>query len=132
MSSINFPSVNFESQFAGLKQNQDGINFLVAYPGGTLAAGETTRVIATGTLNNVNSVTHTMLNYAGLETNWRICDGVCGGYFGAAPDFFCESFSYFSSTTLSVVTYIGNNTGGSVAVPAFTVNCTASVYEAPF
>lgn len=120
----------FDSSYSGLA-NYSTVDFAVAFPAQNVSPTDVESVTASTPLDNSNALSSVQLNYTGLEAYWRVCSGICGGYFSGST-FYTESMSYFSDGTLYVVTYVGSNTGGVVAVPAFTIQCRGFLYDAPF
>jgi hypothetical protein len=49
-----------------------------------------------------------------------------------SPNYEIGTLAYFSGTTLTLFTYIANQTGGSVVVPAFSLDYRINLYIAPF
>lgn len=120
----------FDSAYSGLA-NYKTVDFSVGFPAQNVSPTAVVSVTASVSLDNSEALSSVQLNYTGLETFWRLCSGVAGGYF-SGDTFFTQSLSYFIGQTLYVVTYVGSNTGGVVAVPAFTVTCRGFLYDPPF
>lgn len=120
--------------FSGF-QNYTSATFSVSLPGQNLAAGAFLGPIrATTPLNNTNAISQILIQYSGLDAFTRLLPGsiVVDYPNSGSPSYEVESQSYYSGGNLVVDTYISNQTGGVVAIPAITFNVTTSLYVAPF
>ena len=89
---------------------------------------------ASAALNNNNAVTEVQLQYSGLDSFWREVPGnisIIVPNAGAAT-YEVQSFTYFKNGSVYVDTYISNQSGSTVTIPAITVNCRAFLFIAPF
>jgi len=89
---------------------------------------------ASAALNNSNAVTEVQLQYSGLDSFWREVPGnisIIVPNAGAAT-YEVQSFTYFKNGSVYVDTYISNQSGSTVTIPAITVNCRAFLFIAPF
>lgn len=126
----NFTNLTSISSASGLK-NYNSASFSTVITGQTLGAGAFTSAIATTTLSNTNSLCQVQTQYSGLESFTRIINGVSAvNYSGGSYQ--VGTFYYFSGSTLSVYTYVANQTGGGVTIPTITINCRAFLFQAPF
>jgi hypothetical protein len=125
-----FSGLQFDSSLAGLENYDDDLfNFPV--DAHNLAAGNVSKWTTTWPLSNTNSISTIHLNYGGLETVWRYTSGAMTLTYGGGT-YQVETLTYYSGSSLVVETYIINQTGGVVAIPAFNVNVHVYLYNAPF
>lgn len=116
-------------------QNYISATFSVAYAGGNLGAGAFIGPLrATTPLNNTNAVSIIEIQHIGLDAFTRLLPGTIEVDYpnASSPQYQVESLSYYSAGNLIVDTYISNQGGSTVAIPAITFNCTAKLYQAPF
>lgn len=128
------PTLVTSSKTSGFKNYLIPDIFSATIPGQNLTAGSSVSATATTTLTQLNSVVQVQVQYSGIETFWRV---VPGQLTVAKPDwtvfnYEIESQISFSGNTLSVKTYMINETGGTIAIPTNTINCKAFFYVAPF
>lgn len=135
---INFGNLAATSAAAGFLNEERPKTGSVDVPAQNLAADTYKRYDVTLSMDNANAISQVSVNYS-LETFWNVAisgkviapfDGSSHDY--ASPTYTVSSQVFFSGTTLTVITLVQENTGGTTAVPAFTVNVSASVFEAPF
>lgn len=120
--------------FSGF-QNYTSVPFSTSIAGQNLGAGAFIGPIrATTPLNNTNAISQILIQYSGLDAFTRLLPGsIVVDYPNInSASYEIESFSYYSGGNLVVDTYISNQTGGTVVIPAITFNVTASLYVAPF
>lgn len=103
----------------------------VSVPAQNLPAGGFVAYVASTPLNNTNSVSQVQIQYTGLSTQWFVLYGSLTTSWNNNA-YQIETFYYFNSSTLFIYTIISNQTAGTVFVPAFTVNCNAFLFIAPF
>lgn len=132
---IDFTGLKFLSSIPSF-QEYDKVSFSVSVPGQNLTAGSFVSYTASTPLNNANAVTNIQIQYNGLDSFWRYVPGrVYAGYpdydFGTRK-YEVGSYTYYNGSNLNVFTYIVNQTGGTVAIPAFSVDIVAFLYLAPF
>lgn len=130
---VNTNEIAAASIFAGFS-NYSEKDFSTTIGGGNLSAGGFTSATATVNFSHGNSISEVKIQYSGLDTFWRLLPGslIVDYPDATSPSYQIESFSYFSGNTLSVTTYISNQTGGTVSIPAITINCRAFLFIAPF
>jgi len=130
---LNFSKVAFTTTASGFK-NYASKDFSVSVPAQNLAAGNAVFYTASTTLDNTKAISQVQVRYTNLEPHYRVVQGETilryPNY--STPDFEVGSIVYFSGGVLNVFTYVANQTGGTVAVPAFTITCRAFLFLAPF
>lgn len=121
------------SAFSGFK-NYTAKEFSVSVPAQALGAGDFVQYSASTTLDNTNAVSQVQIRYTGLETFWRIVPGSVGARFPtySAADYEITTLVYFSGGTLSVYSFIVDQTGLGTSIPDITIDCKASLFLAPF
>lgn len=127
---LDFGKVFMTSTADGFK-NYGNASFSTTISGGSLGAGAFVSATATTSLSNSNSITQVSTQYSGLESFWRTINGVFVGNYGGG-NYQVQTFYYFTSTTLSVVTVVVNQTGGTITIPTITINCRAFLFQTPF
>lgn len=130
---LNFSKAAFTTTAGGFK-NYDSKDFSVSVPAQNLTVGNFVSYTATTPLNNTNAISQVQIRYNNLESFYRIVQGntILRYPSYTTPDFEVGSIVYFTGGVVNVFTYIANQTAGTVAVPAFTINCRAFLYLAPF
>jgi hypothetical protein len=130
---ISKPNLIFTNLLPGLG-NYNSATFSVDIPSQSIAVSSYVKYTASTTLNNVNSVCDVQVQYSGLETVTRLCNGlvIVNVPAGVSPNYQIQSFNYFVGTTLFVDTIIANQTGVAQTIPAITVNCRGFLFNAPF
>lgn len=130
MTEVDIDKVIFLSSFSGLGNNQNS-QFSVDIPAQTIAANFGIIYVATTFMENVNSIPDIQIRYTGLSDNWITLRGI---HFYTDPgfQFLISTRAFFSGNTLSVSNFLTNISGGSLALSAFTVDCNATLYSAPF
>ena len=122
------------SKFSGFG-NYKSVSFSATIPSqGIAVSSYIGPYTASATLNNTNAVTEVQLQYSGLDSFWREVPGwvdILVPNAGAAS-YEVRSITYFKNGSVYVDTYIINQTGGTITIPAITVNCRASLFIAPF
>lgn len=127
---MNYSYISSTSTASAFK-NYDSATFSSSISGQVLSAGAFVSATATASLSNPNSVCQVQTKYTGLESFYRVINGqVIGNYSGG--NYQIQSFYYFTSTTLTVMTIIANQTAGNVTIPAITIDCRAFLFKAPF
>lgn len=132
--SVNTNKIVSSNNFSGF-QNYTAVSFAASVAGQNLTAGSFIGPIRASTpLNNSNAVCEVQIQYTGLDGFWRELPGVIVDNIpnAASPNYQIETFSYFSGGSLIVDTYISNQTGITVAIPAITFNCRGFLFLAPF
>lgn len=104
-------------------------SFSVSIPSQNIAVGGFVSYTATTAMDNAGSICQVQTYYDGLEAFWRVINGSSVTNF---TNYQVLTYYYFSGTTLSVNTLISNQTGGTITIPAITVNCRAFLFLAPF
>jgi hypothetical protein len=129
----NLSKLNMSSEFASLK-NSVKKDVSLAVSSFSLAVGSYSRKTLTIPLDNENAVSTIKIRYNGLQTVWRPLPGYVITNFPVynAPSYQVQTFSYYKDGLLYIDTYISNQTGGSVTVPAFTLEVSADLYLTPF
>lgn len=130
MSSPDLSQVIFADKFAGLGENESAA-FSVEIPSQSLAANAGKLFTASISMQNSGSIPHIKYRLTGLESEWRILQGM--GYY--APGSFAYQIttrSYFDAGTLYVKSFILELLGSGTTIPAMTIDCKASLYDAPF
>jgi len=127
---LNFSYISSTSLADSFK-NYDSDSFSSSIAGQTLTAGTFVSTTATMPLSNTNSICQVQTQYSGLETFYRVINGQAVGNYGGGS-YQIQTFYYFTSTTLTVMTIVVNQTGGNVTIPAITINCRATLFQAPF
>jgi len=123
-------NLQFADSLGGLANYEnDAFNFAVN--GHNLSAGGVSLWTTTWPINNSNTVSSIQLNYSGLETVWRYTSGALNLAFGGGT-YNVETLTYYLAGNLHVETYVINQTGGTLAIPAFSVNVHVSLFNAPF
>lgn len=114
--------------------NYGSVPFSAVIAGQNLGAGAVVSAGASTPLNNTNAISQVQVQYTGLDAFWRLLPGVVIADYpnASSPNYQIESFSYFTNGILHVDTYISNQTGGTVAIPAITISCRAFLFLAPF
>jgi hypothetical protein len=130
---IDFSKTAATSKASGFK-NYTTTSFSVAAGGYNLAAGGYQTHTATATLSRENSVSQIQIKYDGLDSFSQLVRGKIIQRYPtwAGATYEVGSYTYFTGTTLTVFTYVVNQTAGLVAIPSFTVECNASLFIAPF
>jgi len=131
---INTNIILATSGFSGFG-NYKSVSFSVSIPSQGIATGNYVGpYTASATLNNSNAVTEVQLQYSGLDSFWREVPGYINILVpnAGAVTYEVQSFTYFKNGSVYVDTYISNQTGGTVTIPAITVNCRAFLFIAPF
>lgn len=132
---INTNNLIFISTLAGFGQYTPTVSFSASISAQSLGAGNFIGPIrAEVALNNENAISQVQIQYSGLDSFTRILPGnILVNYPNAgSASYQVQSYSYFSGGILFVDSYIINETGGSVSIPAITFNCTADLFAAPF
>lgn len=126
-------NLNMSSRFAGLKQ-YDSKTSSSAVASQNLGAGAYLRNLQSIPMLNNDSVSLVMIRYTGIEPVWRPVLGriVVNIPVYNVPQIQLETFIYFQNSNLYIDTYIVNQTGGTITVPAFSVDVNASLFQAPF
>lgn len=125
---MNFTHIHNTSIASSFKR-YDSKTFSSSIASQTIPVNGYVTSIATTSLNNSNSISQVLTNYSGLESFYRVLNG--------SPTvnlttYQIYSFYYFTSTTLTVYTLLSNQSGGSINIPAITINCRAFLFLAPF
>lgn len=123
------------SRIPGFKNTNPGVPFSVVFGGGLLATGAFVGAIRASTpLDNADQISEVQAQLSGLESFTREVEGsiVLNVPNNAAPTYQIEIMSYFTGGALIVDTYISNQTGGTITLPAITFNFTAFLFKAPF
>jgi hypothetical protein len=129
----NVTKIRAASAFSGFKNSPTKL-FSVSVPGQNLGAGAFVHYTASTTLDNANAISQVQVKYTNLETFWRVVPGMTIGRYPtyAVPNYEIGSLVYFTGGSVTVYTYIANQTGGVVAIPAISIDCSASLFLAPF
>lgn len=126
-------NIQFHSEIPGFG-NYTSTTFSVSIPSQSIGVGAYVKYSAHAALNNSNAVSQVLVQYSGVETSWRLMTGSI--FFNlpnnTSPSYQIESVTYYKSGNVYVDTYISNQSGSSVVIPAITVNCKASLFKAPF
>lgn len=120
----------FMTQLSGLGNPQTD-TFSVSIPAQNLAAFRGLIYTAELPLTRTNSIHEVQVRFTGRDTDWYYVDGYIF-FVDPSSNFYITVRSYIQSGTLYVQAFLVNQTGGVIAVPAFTVDCRASIYDAPF
>lgn len=130
MSSIDIDNTVFLSSFSGLGNNQNA-TFSVAVPAQNIPDGFAVIYTATAALSNNGSIPDVQVRYTGLETDWHVLLGV-NLYSDPGGNYTITTRAFFTNGVLSVSNFILNISGGVLPLGAFTIDCSASLYSAPF
>ena len=131
---VNTNIILASSLFSGF-MNDDIVPFSASVSSQNISAGGYIGPIrASVALTNTNSISQVQIRYSGVDSFTRLLPGniVYNVPNSSSPTYQIESFSYFSGGTLYVDSYISNQTGGTITIPAITFDCSASINRAPF
>jgi len=131
---INTNIILATSGFSGFG-NYKSVSFSVGIPSQGLGVNSYIGpYTASAALNNSNAVTEVQLQYTGLDSFWREVPGYIAIIVpnAGAATYEVQSFTYFKNGSVYVDTYISNQSGSTVTIPAITVNCRAFLFIAPF
>ena len=131
---INTNIILATSGFSGFG-NYESVSFSVGIPSQGLGVNSYIGpYTASAALNNSNAVTEVQLQYTGLDSFWREVPGYISIIVpnAGAATYEVQSFTYFKNGSVYVDTYISNQSGSTVTIPAITVNCRAFLFIAPF
>lgn len=119
---------------AGLKNVLPKSTASTAFPGATLAPGTYTQVRQTISIPRSSAVTTARTKFTGLESFWRQIQG----YFQvdypnvATATYSIQTQGYYSGSNFIIDTYMINQTGDNVTIPAFTIDAEVFTFVAPF
>lgn len=131
---VNTNIIIASSNFSGF-MNSSAATFSASVSSQNISAGGYIGPIRASTpLNNTNAVSQVQIQYSGVDSFWRILPGniTYNVPNSSSPTYQIESFSYFSGGTLYVDSYVSNQTGGTITIPAIIFNCRGFVFLAPF
>lgn len=134
MANINFLRSAANSRAPGLKNQKPNVTGSVAIPAQNIAVGSYVKYSFTMALSRTNALTTFRVNIGGLETLWRQVQG----YIQVdVPNTATRTYSiqvqiYYSGTNLVCDTYVINQSGGVVAIPALTISGEVNRFVAPF
>lgn len=131
--SIDFSKTAATSRASGF-QNYAPKDFSASIPAQTLAFDGYATSIATTTLDNIDAVSQVQARMPGFDDNWRVLTGCFNSFLvpSAPPDYLIEVYIYRTGDTLSVLTFVVNQSGGSVNIPQITTECRAYLFIPPF
>lgn len=115
--------------------NSSAVTFSASVASQNISAGGYIGPIqASAAMNNANGIGQVQIEYSGVDSFWRLLPGIVVYDVpnAATPSYQIETYSYFSAGTLHVDTIISNQTGGTITVPAITINVRAFIFTAPF
>jgi len=126
----------YAGQYSGFANKDIDVPFSASYAGGSLTAGHYAGPVrATVALDNSDDISSIKVKLTGLESFYRMLEGTFYKNFpnSASPSYQVELFSYYKGGLLYVDAYISNQsqTGSTVTVPAFTMDCLACLYQTP-
>lgn len=128
---VNMLATQFGTNFAGLGSNQSS-SFSVAVPSQALAANAGVIYTAQFSLTKSTSISDVQVRYTGRDTLWYWVDGFQTFTDPAASAFSIATRVFINAGVLNVKNFIIDNTGAPQTLPAFTVDCRAFFYDAPF
>ena len=120
----------YDSRLSGLGNN-DAQSFSVTVPSQSILANKAVVYTATLSMTNTDSLAQVQYKLTGLETTTYVLTGT-RIYVDGSGDFGVTSNFYFTSTAVFVRNFILNFTGGTITLPAFSVDCRVFLYDAPF
>jgi hypothetical protein len=127
-----FSQLQFDNSLAGLG-NYLSTTFNFAVTSHSLPVGNASSWSSTWPLNNTNAISGVQINYAGLETVWRPVSGSMAiNVPYVTPQYQILAITYYAGGNFQISIYISNQTGGTITVPAFSVNVRLFLFNAPF
>lgn len=130
MSNIDTNKTIFLSSFSGLGNNQNS-DFSVTVPAQVIAPFFAIIYVASIGMNNDGSIPDVQIRYTGIDSNWYWMDGF-NQYVDPGGAFIITSRAFFTGDTLMVSNFIVETLGVPLAFPDTVIDCTASLYDAPF
>jgi hypothetical protein len=134
---IDTNKAQYGGQFSGFANKEHQLPFSASYAGGTITSGHYNGPIrATLSLDNADDISHVMVKFTGIETFYRILEGTFQADYPnrASRRYSIQAFSYYKSGLLYVDAYAiwqSDAGAGNAVVPAFTMDCLASLYQTP-
>lgn len=131
---IDTNKIHHASEFSGFANKEIDIPFSASYAGGSIAPGQYKGPIrATVALDNVDDISCVKVKFTGIELFYRILEGTFQVDYpnGALRAYSIEVFTYYKGGLLYVDAYVINQQGSTSSTAAFTMDCLASLYQAP-
>lgn len=123
-------NITYFSKLAGLGNNKV-TSFSVTVPAQSIPANKAVVYSATTAISNSGSLAQIQYQLTGLETTTFVLTGT-RIYIDGSGNFSVTSNFYFSNSSLFVRNFILNFTAAPLALPGFSVDCRAFLYDAPF
>lgn len=140
MTQINLSNIIFHSGFSGFS-NYTTTSLALSVPSTVVGLSPS---VYTGSvaISNANSLSQVEAQLTGLDTNWYIFKGFMGNFYTSGNAWTNKvsnasyevdlNTSYTATSLVLTVTLYNLTLNNTYTTPAFTVNCNASLYIAPF
>jgi hypothetical protein len=126
---VNIQDLIFSSVLSGLG-NYQSTDYSKAVTAHSLGVGAYTRWDIQVPYTRSDTISLTKVQYTDLEPEWRPNYGVI--IYNHPTGYQIQTITYYTDKVLHLDTIIVNQTGGTINVPAFTINARTTFYRAPF
>jgi hypothetical protein len=132
---IDINKIQFSNEFSGFGNDASDMPFSASYAGSIIAAGKYFGPVrATLSLTNTDDIGQIKVRFTGLESFYRVVNGSTQVDYPntGSRTYSVQINTYYSGGLFYVDSYIVNQSGSSVTVPAITFDCIASTFLTPF